>query len=152
MYVYVFIHCRVPQREATNPASHLILCLYVGMYVCPSHLGMLIFCTQCVLEVYSMHMWLRHCQQAGQQGSVHEYLSIMNRSVLQERWTIDPTKDEGNCMQGRSRDDVLSKVSMFLLSCTDWHAVMVRLAPLLEVEARCTCTRHYCIFVTLVNR
>ena len=65
--------------------------MYVCMYVCPSRLGMLIFCTQRALKVRTACTWPHYCQQ----GIMHEYSSMMDQSA---QCIIDPTKDEGDRM------------------------------------------------------
>ena len=57
LQVYVHGHVRYIMVEFCVIAKHLsarqliLFCIAFSICVCPSHLGMLIFCTQCVLEV-----------------------------------------------------------------------------------------------------
>ena len=65
------------------------VCLYVCMYVCPSRLGMLIFCKRCVLKVQCAHATTL-LLLAGLSAQVLEY----DRSICTTRM-MDNTSYQG---------------------------------------------------------
>ena len=110
--------------------------MYVCIYVCPTLLGMLIFHTRCVLEIQHVH----HCISGDQCTSTQVYYKNNGQQTLPRMKAIVCSNYQGTTCSSESLR-ILSYSHSTLTVCP---------TPLLKLYGRCTCARHYCIFITLI--